>query len=98
MAYTAAKHAVTGITKTAALEGRAYRIACGQLDIGNADTAMARRARRGALQADGHVRREPVMDVEHVAQLVAHIAGLPPDTNVLSVTMLATEMPFVGRG
>ncbi|GIW92694.1 MAG: oxidoreductase [Pirellulaceae bacterium] len=98
VAYTAAKHAVTGITKTAALEGRAYGIACGQLDIGNADTAMAQRARQGALQADGQVRSEPVMDVQHVAQLVAHIACLPPDTNVLSVTMLATQMPFVGRG
>jgi NAD(P)-dependent dehydrogenase (short-subunit alcohol dehydrogenase family) len=98
IAYTAAKHAVTGITRSAALEGRAYNIACGQIDIGNADTPMAARAKEGLLQPDGQVRPEPVMDVQHVAETIAHIASLPPDTNVLFLTMLATQMPFVGRG
>ncbi len=95
VAYTAAKHAVTGITKTAALEGRSYRIACGQIDLGNADTAMAARAKEGTLQANGQIRPEPVMNLREVARAVA---CLPPDTNVLCTTMLATQMPFVGRG
>ena len=98
IAYTAAKHAVTGITRATALEGRPYHIACGQIDIGNADTAMAAAAKQGLLQADGQVRPEPVMEVEQVAELIAHIASLPCQTNVLFVTMLATQMPFVGRG
>ena len=96
--YTAAKHAITGLTKATALDGRAHDIACGQIDIGNALTPMTERMAEGAPQADGTVRAEPVMDVEHVARAVLYMASLPLDANVLSLTVMATKMPFVGRG
>jgi len=96
--YTASKHAVSGLTKTIALDGRAHDIACGQIDIGNAGTEMAAAFARGVPQADGSVRPEPVMDVKHVARAVLHMASLPPEANVLSMNVMATKMPFVGRG
>lgn len=96
--YTAAKHAVTGLTKATALDGREHDIACGQIDVGNALTPMTERMAGGALQADGAVRPEPTMDAEHVARAVLYMAGLPLDANVLSLTVMATKMPFVGRG
>jgi len=97
-AYTASKHAVLGLTKATALEGRRYDIACGQIDIGNAETSMGSHAARGALQADGSTRVEPMLAVEHVANAVKYMASLPLDANVLSLTVMATNMPFVGRG
>ncbi|HET6575507.1 MAG TPA: SDR family oxidoreductase, partial [Fimbriiglobus sp.] len=96
--YTATKHAITGLTKSTALDGRQYDIACGQIDVGNADTDMAARMREGVPQADGRVAVEPTMDVEHVARAVVHMASLPPEANVLFLTVMATKMPFVGRG
>jgi len=96
--YTATKHAVTGLTKAAALDGRAFGIAVGQIDIGNAGTDMTGRMAAGVPQANGTVMAEPTMDVEHVARAVAYMAGLPPDANVLFMTVMATGMPFVGRG
>ena len=96
--YTSTKHAVTGLTKSTALDGRAYDIACGQIDIGNALTELAARMAQGVPQADGTVKPEPLMDVEHVGNAVAHMASLPLDTNVLFMTIMATKMPFVGRG
>lgn len=96
--YTAAKHAVTGLTKATALDGREHDIACGQIDVGNALTPMTERMAGGALQADGAVRPEPTMDAEHVARAVLYMASLPLDANVLSLTVMATKMPFVGRG
>ena len=96
--YTAAKHAVTGLTKATALDGRGHDIACGQIDIGNALTPMTQRMAEGVPQADGTVRAEAVMDVEHVARAVLYMASLPLDANVLSLTVMATKMPFVGRG
>jgi NAD(P)-dependent dehydrogenase (short-subunit alcohol dehydrogenase family) len=96
--YTATKHAVTGLTKAAALDGRAFGIAVGQIDIGNAGTDMTGRMAAGVPQANGTVAVEPTMDVEHVARAVAYMAGLPPDANVLFMTVMATGMPFVGRG
>jgi NAD(P)-dependent dehydrogenase (short-subunit alcohol dehydrogenase family) len=96
--YTATKHAITGLTKSIALDGRKYDIACGQIDIGNAETDMARRMKDGVPQADGSVKAEPLMDPVHVANAVVHMASLPPDANVLFMTVLATKMPFVGRG
>ncbi len=96
--YTATKHAVTGLTKATALDGRAHDIACGQIDIGNAGTPMTERMSDGVLQADGSVRAEPTMDVRHVARAVVYMAGLPLDANVASLTVMATGMPFVGRG
>lgn len=99
VAYAASKHAVTGLTKTLSLEGRPYRIACGQIDVGNAATDMTGGFGTGTLQADGTVRAEPVMDVRHVADAVLYMAGLPLDANVQSMTVLATAMPsHVGRG
>jgi NAD(P)-dependent dehydrogenase (short-subunit alcohol dehydrogenase family) len=98
IAYTASKHAVTGITKTTALEGRAYDIACGQIDIGNTATEMAAPMTAGTLQADMSMRPEPTFDVQHVADAVLYMANLPLDANVLSMTVMATKMPFVGRG
>lgn len=96
--YTATKHAVTGLTKSAALDGRKYDIACGQIDIGNADTEMAAKMKAGVPQANGTVAVEPTMDVEHVARAVVYMASLPLDANVLFMTVMATKMPFVGRG
>lgn len=96
--YTATKHAVLGLTKTASLDGRRYDIAVGQIDIGNARTEMAERMERGVPQADGRIAPEPLMDVDHVGQAVVHMANLPLETNVLSMTIMATKMPFVGRG
>ena len=96
--YTATKHAVTGLTKCIALDGRAYDIACGQIDIGNARTELAARMETGVPQANGEVRPEPLMDVAHVGQAVLYMANLPRDANVLSMTLMASKMPFVGRG
>ncbi len=96
--YTASKHAVTGLTKATALDGRKYNIACGQIDIGNADTAMAGKMKTGVPQADGSIAIEPTMDVRHVADAVVYMAGLPLEANVLTLTVMATAMPFVGRG
>jgi NAD(P)-dependent dehydrogenase (short-subunit alcohol dehydrogenase family) len=97
-AYTATKHAVAGLTKATALDGRPYDIACGQIDIGNARTEMTRRSESRALQADGTVRPEPLMDVEHVAAAIRYMASLPLDANVATLTVMATKMPYVGRG
>jgi NAD(P)-dependent dehydrogenase (short-subunit alcohol dehydrogenase family) len=97
-AYTATKHAISGLTKSAALDGRAYNIAVGQIDIGNAASDMTEAMAKGVLQPDGTRRPEPVMDVAHVARAVAHMAALPLDANVLGMTVMATAMPFVGRG
>ena len=96
--YTSTKHAVLGLTKATALDGREYNIAVSQIDIGNAATDMASRLGRGALQPDGSTRPEPLMDVEHVAQAVVYMAGLPLETNVQFLTVMATKMPFIGRG
>jgi NAD(P)-dependent dehydrogenase (short-subunit alcohol dehydrogenase family) len=98
VAYTATKHAVTGLTKSASLDGRQYDIACGQIDIGNASTDMTERMKKGILQADGSVRIEPTMAVEHVANAVLYMDSLPLDANVQFMTVMATKMPFVGRG
>jgi len=97
-AYTSTKHAITGLTKSTALDGRAYDIACGQIDIGNAATEMTARMVEGVLQPDGRKIPEPRMDVEAVANAIVHMASLPLDANVLSMTVMATKMPFVGRG
>ena len=96
--YTATKHAVTGLTKCLALDGRAYDISCGQIDIGNARTELAARMEAGVPQANGEIRPEPLMDVAHVGQAVLYMANLPSGANVLSLTLLASKMPFVGRG
>jgi NAD(P)-dependent dehydrogenase (short-subunit alcohol dehydrogenase family) len=96
--YTATKHAITGLTKSAALDGRKYDIACGQIDIGNAGTEMTARMKDGVLQADGSLAPEPTIDVGHVARAVVYMASLPLDANVLFMTVMATKMPFVGRG
>jgi NAD(P)-dependent dehydrogenase (short-subunit alcohol dehydrogenase family) len=98
IAYTATKHAVTGITKSTSLDGRAYDIACGQIDIGNADTAMGGRMKAGVPQADGSVRPEAVMDPLHVGQAILTMANLPLEANIQFMTVMATKMPFVGRG
>ncbi|HLL28458.1 MAG TPA: SDR family oxidoreductase [Xanthobacteraceae bacterium] len=96
--YTSTKHAITGLTKSTALDGRAYDIACGQIDIGNAATPMTERMKTGVLQPGGEMKPEPRMDVEDVAKAVVHMASLPLDSNVLFMTIMATKMPFVGRG
>jgi NAD(P)-dependent dehydrogenase (short-subunit alcohol dehydrogenase family) len=98
VAYTATKHGITGLTKALALEGRRHRIACGQIDIGNAATEMTEQMAHGVLQADGSVRPEPTIPVSLVADAVLYMAGLPLEANVLSLTVMATGMPFVGRG
>ena len=98
VAYTATKHAITGLTKAISLEGRRYDIACGQIDIGNAATDMTAAMQRGVPQADGSVAPEPVMDVQHVADAILYMAGLPLDANVEFMTVMATKMPFIGRG
>ena len=97
-AYTATKHGISGLTKATSLDGRAYDIACGQIDVGNAATEMTEVMARGVQQADGSVRPEPRMAVEDVARAVVYMAGLPLDANVASLTVLATTMPYVGRG
>lgn len=97
-AYTATKHAITGLTKSTSLDCRDYDIACGQIDIGNAATEMTRSLVEGTLQASGAFEVEPRMDVQHVARAVVHMASLPLDANVLFMTVMATKMPFVGRG
>jgi len=97
-AYTATKHAITGLTKATSLDGRAYDIACGQIDIGNAATDMAGPMMAGTLQADGRIAVEPTMDVDDVARSVAFMASLPLDTNVQFLTVMATKMPYIGRG
>ncbi len=96
--YTASKHAITGLTKAASLDGRKYDIAVGQIDIGNALTPMAARMTQGVPQADGRIAPEPVIDVQIVADAVLHMANLPLEANVLTMTVMATKMPFVGRG
>ena len=96
--YTATKHAVTGLTRSTSLDGRKYNIACGQIDIGNALTEMAARMTKGVPQADGSIQVEPVMDVANVGKTVAHMASLPMEANVQFVTVMATNMPFIGRG
>lgn len=96
--YTATKHALTGLTKSVALDGRAFNIACGQIDIGNAETPLTARRATGAAQADGTTATEPTMNVENVARAVTYMASLPPEANVLFMTVMATRMPFVGRG
>jgi NADP-dependent 3-hydroxy acid dehydrogenase YdfG len=95
--YTATKHAITGLTKTLALDGRPFDIACGQIDIGNAETGIAPLA-TGMPQADGKMMGEAVMDVSRVAEAIVYMSGLPLDSNVLFMTVMATKMPFVGRG
>ena len=96
--YTASKHAVTGLTRSTALDGRKYDIACGQIDIGNALTEMTQRMQRGVPQANGTVIEEPVMDVQNVARAVVFMATVTPEANVQFLTVMATKMPFVGRG
>jgi len=96
--YTATKHAITGLTKSIALDGRKFDIACGQIDIGNAETSMTGRMKTGILQADGSTREEPTMDVRHVAEAVVHMASLPLEANILFMTVMATKMPLAGRG
>ncbi|HZH52963.1 MAG TPA: SDR family oxidoreductase [Microvirga sp.] len=96
--YTATKHAILGLTKSTSLDGRAYDIACGQIDIGNAATDMTAKIATGVLQANGTVAAEPTIDPKHVADAVVYMASLPLDANVLTMTVMATKMPFVGRG
>jgi NAD(P)-dependent dehydrogenase (short-subunit alcohol dehydrogenase family) len=96
--YTASKHAITGLTKSIALDGRKYDIACSQIDIGNAETPLTERMARGVPQANGTLSVEPRMDVSHVGTSIVHVANLPLETNVLFMTIMATKMPFVGRG
>ena len=98
IAYTASKHAITGLTRTLSLEGRAHDIACGQIDIGNAATELTAAIAAGSPQADGHIAPEPTMDVEQVAATVVHMAGLPLQANIQFLTVMATKMPFIGRG
>jgi NAD(P)-dependent dehydrogenase (short-subunit alcohol dehydrogenase family) len=98
VAYTATKHAIAGLTKCTALDGRDYDICCGQIDIGNAATPLTERMAAGVLQPDGTSKPEPRMDVDHVGQAIAYMAGLPLESNVLFMTVKATKMPFEGRG
>ncbi|MFG1422747.1 SDR family oxidoreductase [Roseixanthobacter liquoris] len=96
--YTSTKHAIAGLTKSTSLDGRAFDIACGQIDIGNADTEMAQRIKNGIIQADGSMKPEPMIDAKHVADAVVYMASLPLSANVQTITVMATKMPFVGRG
>lgn len=96
--YTASKHAITGLTKSTSLDGRAFNIACGQIDIGNAATDMGNKALGGRIQANGDIGEEPVIPVERIGEAVAYMAGLPLDANILTMTIMATTMPLVGRG
>ncbi|MBI4663668.1 MAG: SDR family oxidoreductase [Verrucomicrobia bacterium] len=96
--YTATKHAITGLTKSTALDGRPFHIACGQIDIGNAATEMTERMRRGVLQPDGSTKVEPTIEIDHVVRAVLYMASLPLDANVPFLTVMATQMPYAGRG
>ena len=96
--YTASKHGITGLTRCISLDGRPFNIACSQIDIGNAASAMTDAMKKGVPQADGSMKPEPVMDVSHVASSVVYMAGLPPEANVQFMTVMATNMPFIGRG
>ena len=96
--YTATKHAITGLTKSTSLDGRAHDIACGQIDIGNASTELAVKMAKGVPQANGTIAVEPLMEVEHVARAVLYMASLPLEANVQFMTVMATKMPFIGRG
>jgi NAD(P)-dependent dehydrogenase (short-subunit alcohol dehydrogenase family) len=96
--YAATKHAITGLTKATSLDGRPYAIACGQIDVGNAETEMTAGIATGARQADGSISPEPVMDARHVADAVVYMAGLPLSANVQFLTVVATNMPYLGRG
>jgi NADP-dependent 3-hydroxy acid dehydrogenase YdfG len=96
--YTSTKHAITGLTKSISLDGRKYNIACGQIDIGNAMTELSARMAKGVPQANGEIAVEPMMDVKEVADAVVHMAALPLSTNIQFMTIMATKMPFVGRG
>lgn len=96
--YTASKHALTGLTKSISLDGREHNIACGQIDIGNAGTPMTEQMKTGMQQADRSMRAEPTFDVQHVAEAVVHMASLPLDVNIQFMTIIATQMPFIGRG
>lgn len=97
-AYTASKHAISGLTRSIALDGRVHNIACGQIDIGNAASDMTTQISQGVPQADGSIKGEPTIDVQHIGNAVVHMASLPLDTNVLFMNIMATTMPFVGRG
>ena len=96
--YTATKHAITGLTKSTSLDGRAFNIACGQIDIGNADTELAAAQKGGIIQSNGVKMVEPTINPQHVADAVLHMANLPLDVNVLFMTVMATNMPYIGRG
>jgi NAD(P)-dependent dehydrogenase (short-subunit alcohol dehydrogenase family) len=96
--YTATKHAITGLTKSTSLDGRKYDIACGQIDIGNAGTEMTQRMSQGVAQANGEIANEPIMDVDNVSKAILYMASLPLDANVQFLTVMATKMPFIGRG
>ncbi len=98
IAYTATKHAITGLTRSTSLDGRPYNIACGQIDIGNAETEMTGKVKQGVLQANGQTSAEPRMDVRHVGEAVLQMARLPLDANIQFMTLLATKMPYIGRG
>lgn len=98
VAYTCSKHAITGLTRSTSLEGRAYNIACGQIDIGNVETSMVQRMKAGALQADGNIRVEPTFELKHVVDAVVYMASLPLNANVQFMTVMATNMPYIGRG
>ena len=98
IAYTSTKHAITGMTKTISLDGRPFKIACSQIDIGNAETPMTQRMKEGVPQATGKIEVEPVFDATHIADAISAISKMPLDTNVLNMTIMANDMPFVGRG
>jgi len=96
--YTATKHGVTGLTRSISLDGRPFDIACGQIDIGNAETPLTKKFLTGTVQANGETRPEPLLDISHVVDAVLYMAGLPLDANVQFLTVMATKMPFIGRG
>ncbi len=98
IAYTATKHAVTGMTKSLSLDGRPFSIVCSQIDIGNADTPMTKGIQAGIVQADGSVKKEPTFNPEHVASALIHLVNLPLDTNIFNMTIMASNMPYIGRG